>query len=59
MLPLYDTHTYNNIDKKNNAPCCQEKKQSVKASHCKTDEGGFSFFKDVISNLTPALKNLK
>lgn len=55
MLPLYDKHTYNNIGKKINAPICREKVQSVKTS----DEVGFSFFKDVISNMTPALKNLK
>lgn len=59
MLPLCDEHTYNNIGKKNSAPTCQEKVQSVKTSDCQTDEGGFSFFKDVISNMTPALKNLK
>ena len=61
MLPLYkyNKHTYSNIGKKNNAPGCQEKAQSRKPPDCKTDKGGFSFFKDVILNLTPVLKNLK
>lgn len=59
MLPLYDKHTYINIGTKNNAHVCQKKMQLVKESGCNTDEEGFSFFKDVISNITPALKNLK
>ena len=59
MLPLYDKHTYNNIGIKNNGQTCREKIQSIKGPDCKTDEGGFSFFKDVISNIAPALKNLK
>lgn len=59
MLPLHDEHTYNNIGKKNNAPSYQEKAQSIKPSDCKTGKGGFSFFKDVILGLTPALKKLR
>lgn len=59
MLPLCDQHAYSNIGKKNSAPICRGKIQSVKTSDCEADEGGFSFFKDVISNITPALKNLK
>ena len=59
MLPLYDNHTYNNIGKKNNAQTCLEKMRSVKESDCKSDESGFSFFKDIISNIAPVLKNLK
>ena len=58
MLPLYDKHTYNNIGIKNNAPARRGQIQSIKESDCQTDEGGFSFFKDVISNIAPALKNL-
>jgi len=59
MLPLYDKHTYNNIGTKSSAPTCREKTQPATAPDCKTDEGGFSFFKDIISNIAPALKNLK
>ena len=59
MLPLCDTRTYNNAGKKNNVPICREKVQSVNTSDCETDEGAFSFFIDVLSNITPALKNLK
>ena len=59
MLPLYDKHTYNNIGEENNAQSCQGKKQSLKESDCKTDKGGFSFFKDILSNIAPVLKNLK
>ena len=59
MLPLYDKHTYNNIGIKNNAPARRGEIQSVKGSDCKTDEEGFSFFKDVISNIVPELKNFK
>jgi hypothetical protein len=58
MLPLYDTHTYN-IGMKNNVQICQEKTLSIKESNCNSNERGFSFFKDVISNIVPALKNLK
>ena len=57
MLPLYGT--YNNMDKKISTPGYQEKVQSAKVSDCKKDKGRFSFFEDVILNLTPALKNLK
>ena len=59
MLPLYNKHTYNNIGINGNAQICQEKSKSVSAPDCKTDERGFSFFKDVISNIVPALKNLQ
>lgn len=59
MLPLYDKHTYNDIGTKYNARVCQEKILPVKAPDCKSDEDGFSFFKDIISNIAPALKNLK
>ena len=58
ILPLYDNHTYNNIGEKNVAQPCGEKMQSIKDADCKSDESGFSFFKDVISNVAPALKNL-
>jgi hypothetical protein len=59
MLPLYDKHTYNNMGIKDNAHACQEKIQSIKESDCETNEEGFSFFKDVISNIAPVLKNFK
>jgi len=59
MLPLYDKHTYNNIGIGNNAQACPEKMQPVKVTDCKTDEEGFSFFKDVISNIAPVLRNIK
>jgi len=59
MLPLYDKHTYNNIGTKSSVQTRREKTQPAAASDCKTDEGGFSFFKDIISNIAPALKNLK
>ena len=59
MLPLYDKHTYNNIGEKNNAQTCQEKMQAVKEPDCKSEKVSFSFFKDILSNITPALKNLK
>jgi hypothetical protein len=37
----------------------QAKTQPVKESvQCKSDENGFSFFKDVIANILPALKSL-
>jgi len=58
MLLLYDKHTYNNIGIKNNAQACREKVQPVKASVCKTEEEGFSFFKDVILNIAPVLRNI-
>lgn len=58
MLPLYDKHTYNNIGITNNAPACRGKTDPVKECDCKTDEGGFSFFKDVMSNIAPVLKYL-
>ncbi|MBV8388487.1 MAG: hypothetical protein JO080_01670 [Mucilaginibacter sp.] len=59
MLPLYDKHTYYNTGIKNNAQTSREKLQPIKESDCKTKEGSFSFFKDIISNIAPALKNLK
>jgi len=59
MLPLYDKHTYYNIGIKHNAQICPKKMQPVKEPDCKTDERGFSFFKDVISNIIPVLKNLE
>jgi hypothetical protein len=58
MLPLCDKRTYNNIGEKNNVQACREKKRPVSDSECKSGEPGFSFFKDIISNITPALKNL-
>jgi hypothetical protein len=58
MLPLYDKHTYNTIGTTTNAQSCPGKIQTINGSDCKTSEGGFSFFKDVISNIAPALKNL-
>ena len=58
MLPLYDKHTYNNIGIKNNGQACREKIQSTSADGS-TNSVGFSFFKDVIANIAPALKNLK
>jgi hypothetical protein len=57
MLPLYNKRTYNNISKKNSAPIYP--KGPLKGANCKSDERGFSFFKNVISNIAPALKNLK
>jgi len=59
MLPLYDKHTYNNMGIKDNAHACQEKMQLVKDADCESAEGGFSFFKDIISNIAPVLKNFK
>lgn len=59
MLPLCGKHTDNGIGKKSSAPACQEKKQPVKTPDCQTGENSFSFFRDVLSNMTPALKNLK
>ncbi|HEY9001870.1 MAG TPA: hypothetical protein VIM89_10995 [Mucilaginibacter sp.] len=59
MLPLCDKYTYNNVGTKNNAPVCQEKIQSIKESDCEANRGGFSFFKDIISNIAPILKNFK
>ena len=59
MLPLYDKYTYINIHTKKNAHVSQKKKQLVKGSDCKTDEESFSLFKDIISNIPSALKNLK
>jgi hypothetical protein len=59
MFPLYDKHTYNNIGTKKNVQVCRQEMQSIKARDCKADKDGFSFFKDVISNIVPALKNLK
>jgi hypothetical protein len=59
MLPLYDKYTYNNIGIKNAAQTCHEKMQSVKGSDCETNKGGFSFFKDIISNIAPVLKNFE
>lgn len=48
----------NNIGITNNAPACRGKTDPVKECDCKTDEGGFSFFKDVMSNIAPVLKYL-
>lgn len=59
MLPLYDKHTYNNIGIKNNASSFREKVQPVKEPDCKIDEDGFSFFRDIISNIAPVLKNFR
>jgi len=59
MLPLCDKHIYSNIGIKNNAQVCQEKVHPMKATDCKTEEEGFSFFKDVISNIAPVLRNIR
>jgi hypothetical protein len=41
------------------ACCYQAKTQLVKESQqCESGENGFSFFKDVIANILPALKSL-
>ena len=58
MLPLYNEHTYNDIGIKHHAQICEQKTQSVKEPDCATNGRGFSFFKDVISNIIPVLKNL-
>mgnify|MGYP006951099861 CR=1 FL=1 len=59
MLPLYDKHTYNDIGDKNNVQGCRQKIQLAQEPDSKTNEDGFSFFKDVISNIVPELKNFK
>jgi hypothetical protein len=59
MLPLYDKHTYNDIGDKNNVQGCRQKIQLAQEPDSKTNNGGFSLFKDVISNIVPELKNFK
>lgn len=58
MLPLYHKYSYKNIGMKNNTRERPGKIQPIKEPVCKTGEGGFSFFKDIIFNIAPALKNL-
>ena len=59
MLPLYDKHACDNISTTNNTQACPEKIRLAQDPDSKTNEGGFSFFKDVISNIVPELKNFK
>ena len=59
MLSFYYNYTYII-----GGPCTVQsyvtKSQPVKTTlQCKLGGDGFSFFKDVISNIAPALKNLK
>jgi hypothetical protein len=59
MFTLYNNYTYiiGNHRKVHTYP---PKGQPVKTSlQNKLNENGFSFFKDVISNIAPALKNLR
>ena len=58
MLSFYYNYTYIIGD---SCKVClyQAKTQPVKESlQCKSGENGFSFFKDVIANILPALKSL-
>lgn len=59
MLPLRRNNTYI-IGKHDNVRFHLSKNIPVKQSNdCKQSQNGFSFFKDVIANILPALKNIK
>jgi hypothetical protein len=59
MLPLRRNHTYV-IGKNDHVRFHLSKNIPVKPGNdCKQSQNGFSFFKDVLANILPALKNIK
>ena len=59
MLPLRRNNTYM-IGKHDNVRFHLSKNIPVKQGNdCRPGQNGFSFFKDVIANILPAMKNIK
>lgn len=59
MLPLHQNETYI-IGKNSNVHLSQSKPVGIsQVSDCRHQQDGFSFFKDVLANILPALKNLR